>query len=110
PHFAATGGVQASGTLAWRAVTRPTTPSFGEASLISYGRNGNSPARPDECRTLGVSSKLGAVGVALGRRWRARLVLVWHLDLLKHLFLLRPANARTALFLHGIDACRPQSL
>jgi phosphatidylinositol alpha-1,6-mannosyltransferase len=37
-----------------------------------------------------------------------KIILVWHLNLLKYLFLLRSSGARTILFLHGIEAWRHQ--
>jgi glycosyltransferase involved in cell wall biosynthesis len=110
PSFGTIGGVQASGQLAWRGITRSVNPVFGRRSLISYGRDGHGPARPGTGQALAVSSKLGAAAVALRRRWPAHVVLVWHLDLLKYLFLLRLSNARTVLFLHGIEAWKPRSL
>jgi phosphatidylinositol alpha-1,6-mannosyltransferase len=37
-------------------------------------------------------------------------VLIWHLDLVKCLFFLRATDARIVLFLHGVEAWKPQSL
>jgi glycosyltransferase involved in cell wall biosynthesis len=110
PAFETFGGVQASGKLAWHAITQAVDPAFGERYLISHGPNVQGTARSEPGRLFGVSSRLGAAAVALSRPWPVNVVLVWHMDLLKYLFLLRFSNARTVLFLHGIEAWRPQSV
>jgi phosphatidylinositol alpha-1,6-mannosyltransferase len=110
PSFETTGGVQASGRLAWRGVVEARNPSLGERYLISYGRKLDKPGRPAAReKLLVVSSRLGAVAATVSRRWPVRLVIVWHLDLLKYLFFLRVRKANTVVFLHGIEAWRRQS-
>src|SRR5262245_20029741 len=49
-------------------------------------------------------SKCRAVIAALQERWPMRVVLVWHLGLLKLLPFFRVPGAKVVLFLHGIEA------
>lgn len=110
PNFDAIGGVQASGRLAWRGIVEAPNPAFGMRYLILYGRDVDRPRSPRaEEEPLVVSSGLGAVAAAVGRRWPVRIVVVWHLDLLKLLFFLRARKASTVVFLHGVEAWRRQS-
>lgn len=88
PAFDEPGGVQASGRLAWDAITRAAGPS--RCTLITYGG-----ARLPTVRAW-LSSRVGA-----GTR-----VVVWHIDLLKLLWLPPRRRATVALFLHGIEAFR----
>jgi phosphatidylinositol alpha-1,6-mannosyltransferase len=50
-----------------------------------------------------------AVIRASSRKWPARLILVWHIGMLKLLPFVRARGARVALFLHGIEAWRRPS-
>jgi phosphatidylinositol alpha-1,6-mannosyltransferase len=104
PSFDTVGGVQASGRVAWRGIVESADPAFGDRYLVSYEPDGVRAAPAAEPRTLIVSSRIGAVVAALRSRWPVSLTLVWHLDLLKYLLLLRRQGARTVLFLHGIEA------
>ncbi len=110
PSFESIGGVQASGRLAWRSIVDRTNAEFGERYLISYGHTDNGTLLLGHGQPLLVSSRLGAVAAGARRRWPVRVVLVWHLDLLKYLLVLRVSGARTVVFLHGIEAWRPLSL
>lgn len=110
PKFEGIGGVQASGRVAWRGIVETPVPALGKRYLILYDRGCEKPRGPrGEEEPLVVSSRLGAVAAAVGRRWPVRLVIVWHLDLLKYLFVLRARKAETVVFLHGIEAWRRQS-
>ena len=80
------GGVQASGREAWEAILD----RFGEErSQAFYYRAG--------------SSKASAVVRAIRNRRSSRIILVWHLHLLKLLPFLDHSQAQVILFLHGIE-------
>ena len=85
------GGVQASGREAWQAIVN----EIGQkrASFFGY-QPGDSKAR--------------AALHALAQRRHAGIVLVWHLQLLKLAPLVAGAAVRVVVFLHGIEAWRPQ--
>src|SRR5438067_1438094 len=82
------GGVQASGREAWRGI------------VCQVGDDG---ARAFSYRPR---SKARAVWQAINHRRKARVVLVWHLHLLKLLPLLDHSASRVVVFLHGIEAWR----
>jgi phosphatidylinositol alpha-1,6-mannosyltransferase len=88
------GGIQRSGRETWEAIVNRIGEGRGRA--ICY-EPGTSKARA-VLRAIRTSSA------------RADLVLVWHLDLLKLLPFLDLTNARVALFLHGIEAWRKQTM
>ena len=93
------GGLQASGRSAWRGISR-TDPN---AAAIAYGfdNNGSLP------NVDGRSTRLGAVIATLRLKPRSEShVLVWHIDLLKLVPLIRRKAGLTMLFLHGIEAWR----
>jgi phosphatidylinositol alpha-1,6-mannosyltransferase len=83
------GGVQASGRDAWNGI---------------LARLGNERAHAFRYRSG--TSKAKAVLQAIGNRRKARVALVWHLDLLKLLPMLDRSASRVVLFLHGIEAWR----
>jgi phosphatidylinositol alpha-1,6-mannosyltransferase len=58
--------------------------------------------------TIYATSKCSAILTALRVRWPVRVVLIWHLGLLKLLPFFRAPGARVALFLHGIEAWERQ--
>ncbi len=91
PSFDAsfTGGVQASGREAWQSIV---------------GRIGEQ--RADALQYKTGSSKAKAVLRAVGKRRKARVLLVWHLHLLKLLPFLDCSSSRVILFLHGVEAWR----
>ena len=88
------GGVQASGRIAWEGVTQD--PGRGHARLFTTA----------DLRRLGTGAKLRAAAEAMRTRWSARVVLVWHLALLKLLPFFRISDGRVVVFLHGIEAWR----
>jgi phosphatidylinositol alpha-1,6-mannosyltransferase len=104
PGCIAPGGIQASGRLAWDAITSSAYPP-GPRSLFCYGDAGPAgvPAPPNAFHT---AAKPRAVLRALTMRDRFRLVLVWHMDLLKLLPFFRQRGARVVLILQGIEAWR----
>jgi phosphatidylinositol alpha-1,6-mannosyltransferase len=96
----AVGGIQVSGQLAWTALA--AGPGSTHLFCGDHRRPGRGPLEP--------YGKARAVAEALGRRWAARVVLVWHLGLLKLVPLLRLPPGRVVVFLHGIEAWRRQDL
>jgi phosphatidylinositol alpha-1,6-mannosyltransferase len=104
----APGGIQASGRLAWEAITSADEGLFGRPAMFCYGDRG--PDQPTLTDAIHIPSRARAVMAALRRRWRADLVLVWHVQRLRLLPFFRLPNARIVVFLHGIEAWRPQPL
>jgi phosphatidylinositol alpha-1,6-mannosyltransferase len=94
------GGVQASGRVAWSALVADARRGPGGTADLFCGRHG-----PDGLPVVRLTRPRAVLRAATGR-WRADLVLVWHLGLLRLLPLLRVPRARVALFLHGIEAWR----
>jgi phosphatidyl-myo-inositol dimannoside synthase len=83
------GGVQASGRDGWRGIVNRF--GAGRAHAFSYEAG---------------TSKTKAVLRALGHRRRTKVVLVWHLHLLKLLPVVDFSASRVVVFLHGIEAWR----
>jgi len=105
----APGGIQASGRLAWQAIISADRGLFGQPAMFCYGDRGPDP--PDTgSDAMHMTSRPRAVVAALSRRWRADVVLVWHVQLLRLLPFFRVRNARIIVFLHGIEAWRRQAL
>ena len=101
------GGIQLSCQIAWRGLTehlrrRGETAGlfvFGDADADDVGRGGG--------RVAVARSKWRAAWAALARRWRAPVVCLWHVGLLRLLPFFRPRSARVVLVLNGIEAWRP---
>lgn len=121
PHLGGTGGIQASGRLAWDALAATSRPKLGPVGprsiLFCYGR----PSGIEDTRSVDTApggsgeqpgsviwarSKPRAVTAALSRRWPVTTVLVWHTSLLKLLPFFGLHGASVALFLHGIESWR----
>ena len=100
------GGIQVSGRLAWEAMVEKFGDRNEDICLFSFGRARIENNRGPETCSVYARSKSEAISHALKRNWRARLVLVWHLGLLKLLPFFRIKDARVVLFLHGIEAWR----
>jgi phosphatidylinositol alpha-1,6-mannosyltransferase len=81
------GGVQASGRMAWDGVLAEM--GAQHSSLLSHEPG---------------SSRASTVLKAIQTRRRAKVILVWHLQLLKLIPFLNTSSARVVLFLHGIEA------
>ncbi len=100
PSFDEIGGVQTSGQIAWNAVCA----TEGTAGYLHSYRAAGVGASP--LRGLARASAVLRTVCAPGP---ADLALIWHLDLLKLVpFLLRRPR-RIAVYLHGVEAWRPQS-
>ena len=104
PSLSETGGVQASGRVAWTGIRRALESASRDALLFSYG--GGAPTDGDG-PAVHCASKLGAAFAALRTRWPVGLVLVWHLNLLKLLPFFRIGDARAVAVLHGIEGWKP---
>jgi phosphatidylinositol alpha-1,6-mannosyltransferase len=83
------GGVQASGREAWQGIVARTGQERARAIFYQPG-----------------SSKIKAVLRIVRNRQEARVILVWHLHLLKLLPFLNSPASRVILFLHGVEAWR----
>src|SRR5262249_11134484 len=99
------GGVQVSGRIAWEGIAARWRDHRNRCVLFRYGER-DGAWRPRTAMVSALSRPL-AIAAALGRRWPARVVLVWHLGLLKLLPFFRARDARVILFLHGIEAWAP---
>ena len=109
PTFEATGGIQASGAMAWESLIEAIGGGLDgvrNAYLFCYG-NGEGQGNGGG-HTIYAASKHRAIIAALRVQWPVRVVLIWHLGLLKLLPFFRVPGARVALFLHGIEAWRQQ--
>jgi phosphatidyl-myo-inositol dimannoside synthase len=104
PSFDKIGGVETSGRIAWQ----PFAAEPRKHQLFSYGSVGLRGNGESNGPIFRAASKSEAVITAVRGRWPARIVLVWHLGLLKLLPFLRLRNAKVAVFLHGIEAWRQQ--
>lgn len=101
PDLSVPGGVQESGRAAWEAVARTTA-----SRLFSYGpgtRGG--PLAPGDVHAR---SRAEAIVLALRQNRPVDLTVIWHLSLLKLTPLFFRASSKRAVFLHGIEAWRPQ--
>lgn len=102
------GGVQACGRIAWQAVEPWAAARGARADLFCYDPSGarsrqTLPERPP-------NTKWNALTRALLYPDRPKLLLVWHLSLLRLVPLFRAPRARVAVFLHGIEAWHPYDL
>jgi phosphatidyl-myo-inositol dimannoside synthase len=103
------GGVQASGRIAWQGIAAHLASIGGSAGLVVYGQADVEDIRLATSPACAFSSRWRLLLASAFRAWPARRLLFWHLDLLKLLPILRCGNPEIALFLHGIEAWRPQS-
>ncbi len=94
------GGIQASGRVAWEAISTAARQIDSPAELLCYGKvdygssaNGSSGL-----------SRSQAVIDAITRKREISEFIVWQLGLLKLLPFFRAGSARVTLFLHGIEA------
>jgi phosphatidylinositol alpha-1,6-mannosyltransferase len=111
------GGIQRSARVAWEGIANG---EFGKLYLFCYGtQNGHGGSSTENGRQafdsaslardgFHTSSKLKAVFAAAKLRDSVKLVLVWHINLLRLLPFFGCHQARIVLFLHGIEAWRPQ--
>jgi phosphatidylinositol alpha-1,6-mannosyltransferase len=102
------GGVEESGRVAWSGLEK-SSERIGEARLLCYSPSGAGIVSESRGGTLHVRTKPGAMLAALGSRWPAGTVLIWHIDLLQLLPFLRVGRAKVVLFLHGIESWRRQN-
>lgn len=102
------GGVEESGRVAWSGIEK-SSDRIGEARLLCYSPSRAGTVSGYRDGALYARTKPGAMLAALGTRWPAGTVLIWHIDLLQLLPFLRVGRAKVVLFLHGIEAWRRQN-
>src|SRR5581483_8773518 len=78
----------------------------GERAILFCYEKG--AAQPANVERIHAQSKAAAIWKLLRVRVKPRVILVWHLGLLKLVPLLRAPRARLVVFLHGIEAWRAQ--
>lgn len=101
------GGVEASGRLAWDAL-REMARARGETATLFCYTAGEPENTPLEWDALVARSKTQAIWRVLRVKAKPRVIVVWHLALLKLVPFLRARDARVIVFLHGIEAWRVQ--
>lgn len=101
----AAGGVQTAAGLAWGGLRARYDGVPDRLAAFEYGPRSRTPRENGQITAAG--SRLGALVTVLGRRWPVRVVLVWHLSLLRLLPFLRAGGARVVLVLSGIEAWQP---
>ena len=99
------GGIQVSAKIAWDAIQKK---SNGQAFLFCYGKESTNNSHNEIADCVFTSSKISAVRTALGRKWAPRVILIWHIGLLKLIPFFRLPDAKVVLFLHGIEAWKKQ--
>lgn len=104
PSFGNVGGVERTGRSAWSAIAAA---SGDGAFAIRYGPEADVAAIRGV--VFPVRTQAMAVLRAASRKWPVRLIMVWHIGMLKLLPFVRTDQARIVLFLHGIEAWRPAS-
>lgn len=96
------GGVEQSGHLAWTALCDALHARGERAQLFTYA-----PPR-DAQRGGGARAKAQMIWRVWRAHVRPRVILVWHLGMLKLTPFMRAPHARRVIFLHGIEAWREQ--
>lgn len=101
------GGVEASGRLAWSALLDVMRERGEPATLFCYEWD-EIPGEREGFPRIVAKTKWQAIRRALQVREKPRVILVWHLGMLKLVPFLRVPEARVIVFLHGIEAWRSQ--
>lgn len=101
------GGVELSGRLAWQAVREAARARDAGTTLLCYEWDGDASQEHSFPRIV-ARTKTQAIWRALRVRTKPRVILVWHLAMLKIVPFLRAPRARVVVFLHGIEAWRVQ--
>ncbi len=103
------GGIQASGRVAWEAISAAAQKVNLHAELLCYGKPENGDASDpdistDQTNKISSLSRSGAVIDAVMRKRDVNRFIVWQLGLLKLLPFFRAGSAHVTLYLHGIEA------
>ncbi len=111
PSFERIGGVETSGRIGWEPFAREPNKHqlfcYGSSAAPRSGQaNGHAYYSASKAQAILKATVLNAME---GRR-APGIVLVWHLGLLKLLPFMRLNRAKVALFLHGVEAWKPQGL
>jgi len=96
------GGVQVS------ALDALTGVRGRDVSCVVYGTDPLA-ACPNPGRSLCSSGKFKLAAQMFARRWPADVAVCWHIAMLKLLPFARGFRGKVVVFLHGIEAWRPQS-
>ncbi len=98
------GGVQLSGHIAWQGIGSHAKHHGQATALVVYGQVDESEIGATTSKCVIGKTRLGLIREVIARSWKASVVCVWHIDMLRLLPLMRTGNSRVALFLHGIEA------
>jgi phosphatidylinositol alpha-1,6-mannosyltransferase len=109
PSTETTGGAQTSGAVVWQLLGQHASNTMFCYCGKHWRRVPPAP-RLSAGAEVHARSKTSAVLTALRRTWRADIILVWHLGMLKLVPLFRQRRARLVVSLHGIEAWRPLDL
>ncbi|NOT58262.1 MAG: glycosyltransferase family 4 protein [Deltaproteobacteria bacterium] len=102
-----TGGIQASGKIAWAGIVERMAPPAHSPILFLYGESGVESLYPG--RVVAARTKGAAILAALRLRAQPSRVLLWHISLLQLLPFLRVRRAKTVLVLHGVEVWKRQN-
>jgi glycosyltransferase involved in cell wall biosynthesis len=105
---ASAGGVQVSGRIAWNGIAQHVRRLGGSVQLIVYGEADEADLRLAEANAVVGNKRWGLIRSIALRRWRTPVICLWHLNLLPLLPFMRLENAEKVVFLHGIEAWKPQ--
>lgn len=100
------GGVQIAADIAWEALRHRGE----EATLFCYGRHHHARRIPGVDEHVVATSRTAAIRAALRRRWNPRVLVVWHLGLLRLVPFFRAPRARLVVMLHGVEAWQRHDL
>jgi phosphatidylinositol alpha-1,6-mannosyltransferase len=103
------GGIQTAGRIAWEAINRQEADNSGDAVLFHYGEGCGHPARVGP-PVVEARSKWAALAAALQLDLAPKVVIFWHLSLLRLVPFLDLSRARVIVFLHGIEAWKRQGI
>ena len=102
------GGIQLSGRLAWEDIVASAPQNA--TTLLCYAPSIHLQEGDRLPQTYIMRSRFAAVRLTLRRLWKADMVFIWHISLLRLLPFLRIRSAHVILFLHGIEVWRRHDL
>lgn len=103
------GGIQTAGRITWQAISRQHEDNPGDAVLFHYG-GGREVLGALGATVVEARSRRAAVAAALRLDVAPRLVVFWHLSLLRLVPFLDLSGARVVAFLFGIEAWKRQGI
>jgi glycosyltransferase involved in cell wall biosynthesis len=102
------GGIQVGGAIACRGIQELAEKEGLKTALFSYPDLSGKTRKDKFNHTLGSIRKFRRIFSIFCKNRKPRLVLVWHIDLLKLLPFFRIGDAKVVLCLQGIEAWRKQ--